>query len=392
MLLHTLGFWSDPERRRRILKKVDEILLASGALTDVAELWFHTPKTKLGIGLATIGTVGILRRSMDDYMTERDWNDIFHVQKIQDQKYQSETLRTIIQDVLVTLPEAEIIPMKDWSDGTVLWKLSTTTPIYFVRWQGGGSHFHTKSGDATELEEILRTLLWNVFENQILLSVSQEDELISFAISDKAYFGPNDEISLSKRLDLYGKIGQTSRALLLVGPPGTGKSTIAQRLALHRGGRIFKISPVSEDADLDINLITGLIELLQPSATILDDLDKLRSSYSLLQIVEAIRVIPNSLLIATINDLNQINEGLRRPERFDDIILYDALGEPYHTEHVKYLCEQHQTSINLEEAVESTRGLPPVYVKEAILFSIATGLPTREKVDHMKMIMGITND
>lgn len=385
MLLQTLNLWSDPELRQKALHKVEQFLTATVAVEKIVSIWYHVPKNKLGVVLGTVGTIGALKDTFDQYDLSLSWI----------QKYDLHETGFPVSTDLVFHVIKEHIPheVRKESDGQIYIFHFKTEDVYL--WantdDSNFSGFFTRSGELNFVSEVSE-VLWKHFDNKISLDLSKETTLTEYTPKDREYFGPNNEDLICERLDLYGRIGETSRALLMVGPPGTGKSTIAHRVAMKRGNRILRIFPSASVEDSNISYILRIIKLLNPSAIVIDDLDKLDSTYFLLQLVEGIRHLKNVLLIATINHLSEINEGLRRPERFDDIILFDSLDEPYHSEHVKHVIKSHDGNIDTEEAVESSRGLPPAYVNEAILFAIATGHPVAEKVQHMKMIMGISDD
>ncbi len=123
-----------------------------------------------------------------------------------------------------------------------------------------------------------------------------------------------------------------SRSVLLVGPPGTGKTTAARQLADRLGSRSVQIDVgaltqmLRETArfnregngDPCLNLQT-IVDCLQPQAVLLDDIDRVGFGAEMLGMLEQIRLrVP--LVIATANGYGSLNSAVLRPGRFDEMV------------------------------------------------------------------------
>lgn len=115
-----------------------------------------------------------------------------------------------------------------------------------------------------------------------------------------------------------------NRSLMLVGPPGSGKSTMARQIALELGLRTFrvKISELTESS----NCLYEIVDIIRPDVIILDDFDRDCHSSSLLDVISYIRQNVK-LLIATANNSDAIDTALLRPGRFDEIEYIDTINK-----------------------------------------------------------------
>ena len=141
----------------------------------------------------------------------------------------------------------------------------------------------------------------------------------------------------SKRAqEIWRRIGpyiahQKPRSVLLDGPPGSGKSTVARRLIelteaqLGRPLRVVRIA-VADFAYLRTSTVEAAMRLLLPDAIFIDDVDRIYGSDALLDFFELARR-RSRILIATCNDSSKLSKAVRRPERFDLIEVVEGVGE-----------------------------------------------------------------
>ena len=118
-----------------------------------------------------------------------------------------------------------------------------------------------------------------------------------------------------------------SRAILLDGKPGTGKTSIARNLA-ERAGRCIRVP----------NLRGSLYILawtLAPDCLIIDDFDRLSGSHTS-QCLDDLASLRDSvkLLIVTTNNVGALDPAVVRPGRFDELFTIDSLGE----DHARHMC------------------------------------------------------
>lgn len=121
-----------------------------------------------------------------------------------------------------------------------------------------------------------------------------------------------------------------ARSYLLGGPPGTGKS-VAIRWLIEQLGltsvridmSVFARIHGSNASTLATSLET-LLRLLRPRAMILDDLDRVTVTASLLAFLELARRTC-AIVIASANSVSAMMGAAVRPGRFDDIVRIDRL-------------------------------------------------------------------
>ncbi len=118
-----------------------------------------------------------------------------------------------------------------------------------------------------------------------------------------------------------------SRTVMLEGPPGTGKSTLAQSIIRQLDLRAVRIC-IEDINSYSIPTIMELIRIFKPNAIIIDDFDRcdLDTQKLLLELQEWF--LQNAkLTIVTVNDKMSLDQALMRPGRFDEIITIKELDD-----------------------------------------------------------------
>lgn len=113
------------------------------------------------------------------------------------------------------------------------------------------------------------------------------------------------------------------RAVLLAGPPGSGKSEGARWLAAELGLRLLRVDVQSlavdgGDGDLAAT-VEAAVMALRPGILVLDDLDRTEIGPYMLDFLERARRYC-SIIIGTANAPLAIPAAGRRPGRFDDVV------------------------------------------------------------------------
>jgi ATPase family associated with various cellular activities (AAA) len=109
-----------------------------------------------------------------------------------------------------------------------------------------------------------------------------------------------------------------SRSLLFYGPPGTGKSTMVRCVTDSLKMRTLRIR-VEDISDFENSLIFEVVDIFKPDAIIMDDLDRAGMMHHLLEMMEFFQRHVK-LIMATVNDKNELGEAMLRPGRFDELI------------------------------------------------------------------------
>ena len=177
----------------------------------------------------------------------------------------------------------------------------------------------------------IKRLLWQKFGGRPLVlrnnvsRVSKGEPRVVFEIDDAFHPLPSAKASeyavyLKRCLD-----AGVARSVMLYGPPGTGKSTMARTLVQNLDLRSFRIR-IEDVVGLENSTLFEAISIFQPDAVILDDFDRAHAQASLLETLEFFQRHVK-LVIATVNNKNNLDEALLRPGRFDELVMVDAMDE-----------------------------------------------------------------
>ena len=136
--------------------------------------------------------------------------------------------------------------------------------------------------------------------------------------ADLSYARPSARAdALAERIQRYIDAGH-SRAYLLAGPPGTGKTCAAAHIAQRLGGRTFVIRPA---VGLDTLGLVSRILPLAPRTVILDEMDRMPAEPTTLLAWDALRrEVP--VVLATVNAPDLLDYAMLRPGRFDDVLTF----------------------------------------------------------------------
>lgn len=171
------------------------------------------------------------------------------------------------------------------------------------------------------LKETLRQQLWKRFKGESIVLTQERDNYrstskIKFTIDDLVDALPSEKATqYATDFSKAFSVGE-NRSLLLYGPPGSGKSTIARQTSKLLNLSSFRLRV--DNLNTDANLLYEIIDFFRPGCIILDDFDRAHNVEHLLDMITHIRRHVK-LVIATANNRDNIDEAILRPERFDEL-------------------------------------------------------------------------
>ena len=166
-----------------------------------------------------------------------------------------------------------------------------------------------------------------------------------------------------------------SRAVLLYGEPGTGKTNTAYELGKLAGGRMLKLSMKNIGT---VSNFQKTVTLLRPSVIIFDDVDRAGAALSVIE--ELDNLIPTgSLVIGTANFKSQLDSAVLR--RFDEAIECNTLDKTMVAKIDQDALLKHR---------ELLKTLPIVYV--ARYFKLMESLPVDLVDRELEKIVSLRSD
>jgi AAA+ superfamily predicted ATPase len=178
-------------------------------------------------------------------------------------------------------------------------------------------------------------------------------------------------------LELAAKIGVNApSAVMLFGPPGTGKTTFARAIAGRLGWPFVELLPSKLDSgenSLAAELRNALTELLKLENIVvfIDEVDEIATARTespstrgvvneLLKMIPAFRTPAGHLLVCATNFVGNIDPAVLRPGRFDLVI---PIGPPdedaRHALWTKILTRLDTREIKINDLVKATEGFTP---------------------------------
>lgn len=155
--------------------------------------------------------------------------------------------------------------------------------------------------------------------------------------------------------------------LLLEGPPGSGKTTLARREAARHAGKATVIYP---DADANVNMIFDLAERYPVVFMILEDVESFfgsrgASDFSdFLNAFDGVSTTSGLMVLATTNDSSGFDDAIRRPGRLERRAVIKSIHEGF-------------TQSLLEERLN--------FMKESEITTVAAALEARTSKDDLSI-------
>lgn len=217
-------------------------------------------------------------------------------------------------------------------------------------------------------------------------------------IPTELYVSQIDENELYRRVNELQDMG-FNRTLLFYGPPGVGKTTLSARVAKMMGGRLLVATSHVLDSGRGRNLLEGLIDILDPTVVLFDDLDKMWRPNDMLESMERLNRKEGArkrLLIGTVNTLGDIPEPMRRPGRFDEIIEFSNPSPEQRDAILAIYLDQFGVKLTEEQRgalAEATGGMTGAYLQEvAKRAKVISAESLLDEVAQMKKICDLEDD
>lgn len=254
--------------------------------------------------------------------------------------------------------------------------------LYFVEWHWGSRpepspDFHYTHG--FDFEKAL-SVLWQNFHGRIHLGIVEDrhgnlKSTYSEIPEPKEYLFGKTKAMLEefKEQHLLYVRDRVPRTYLFCGKQGIGKTSFCLRLAGLTGGRTLRIDACGLTTvgvrDLDF-IVNGLC----PNFLIVDDIDRApdltKSLPTLFSILSDFKCKhPNVTVAMTINDINQLDVALIRPERIDEIIELEPPDEEERSDILSGYISAFEVTreIDLNKLAAATDGLTAAYLQEIAL-------------------------
>lgn len=280
--------------------------------------YFNAGRAVLAVGKVLVDDVEVWS---DDYFDGDEWIEPYSrdfnltILKVLC-KYPFTTLKTANENNFIRLIDLEGVKV-----GLIYHsKLKTVNRIY------------VESDKSEQARETIKRLLWEQFKGQPLVMrynhrmvIGADEQRIVFEVDDAFHPLPSAKATeyasyLRRCLD-----ADVPRSVMLYGPPGTGKSTMARTLVENLGLHSFRVR-IEDVRSLENSTLFEAITIFQPEAVILDDFDRADGQAALLETLEFFQRHVK-LVVATVNNKNNLDEALLRPGRFDELVLVDHMDE-----------------------------------------------------------------
>jgi hypothetical protein len=250
--------------------------------------------------------------------------------------------------------------------------------LFFTEWTYDGGEksdvfYHTEDFDFKKL----LSDIWNIYGGKIYVSISEGGWTRSKGAMFSQFPIPKDKIYgkaapfLQKMIqkELQYRIDNIPRCFLFVGEPGTGKSSFAMHMT-EKSDRVLKFNAKGLHS-ISADNINFLLDGLEPEYIIIDDIDRVMISSSLATLLSILDMIkethPDTVLILTANDADELSQALKRPGRIDEIIEFEAQDKDERKEILVGYLEAFKSNLSdnqVEMVVDATDGFTAAYMRE----------------------------
>lgn len=205
-----------------------------------------------------------------------------------------------------------------------------------------------------DLYAAMKPLIWRHFGESLLYVTPNEDHVTYHVERDETIKPLTSELAGQKVADFRRALeADVSRSLLLVGPPGTGKSTIARAIMMQLGLKCLRLD---ESTVNNSYMIRTICRIFQPDAVIIDDIDQINDLHGALEFFKSnVKVI-----ISTTNHPEQLPPAVLRPGRIDEIEL---------VEHLNNNVIENMLGHELIDMFDRVKDLPIAFINELVVLN-----------------------
>lgn len=217
--------------------------------------------------------------------------------------------------------------------------------------------------------------VWDHYSSGIFLKRHRHSfdlELTAVPDEEPIYIGEHD------LEDFYSKLKRAidkdiSRSFLLEGPPGTGKTSLALKIARTYFRRTVKLDP-HVTRSFESGELEFFVSQLRPEVIIFEDFDRAFSfaDVALSMLENLKKSFPRLVIFGTVNDMSKLDSALLRPGRFDKILHVGYPAQAHRKKILrlyfnKYGVEMSDSLISV--IAEHSSRLTPIYLKELAIES-----------------------
>lgn len=298
----------------------NEIFAAVQPLFDKPS-WWNVGRASVGVGKVVVNS---LETDSDSFFGGDDWstpfsNDFAHTILKVLWKMPARTMKTNEDGVQIKIVDIGEGVLAGWTHNTRY---------------NSAYHVYVQTDKLQQARIIIKDLLWKQFNGASLVlrlnkkgfsSNADSDGTVIFDVDDSFETLPSEKATEYTTYLTRCMNAGISRSVMLYGPPGTGKSTLARTLVKDLKLRSFRVR-IEDITSFDSGTLFESIQIFEPDAVILDDFDRARGQASLLEVLEFFQH-KVKLVIATVNDRNELDEALMRPGRFDELVEVDRMDD-----------------------------------------------------------------